>query len=220
MNHDESAEQPPAILQNGVAAHLRASSVQRGSRTCRSPCAASGSWSTSAIAWPPSWAWLRTRSIPIGRLLSLGLDSLSAMDLKIEIDAGLGTTLPLSMLMEGSGIRELAERASEHLAGAADPTVRRHPRRPSTWSPTNGSRTGSNCSGTLTSSQRAGAAYHIPGAATFRVELDIDAFRRAFGRVIARQDALRTTFTVVDEKPAIRLLDAERSGSAARTNGS
>ena len=141
-------------------------------------------------------------------LLSMGLDSLSAMDLKIEIDAGLGTTLPLSMLMEVSGIRELAERASEYVAGA--------PIQPSeTSSP----------SGHVESDQRlsheqqllwyahqfttSGAAYHISGAATFQVELDKDAFRRAFGRVIARQDALRTTFTVVDAKPAIRLLDAD-----------
>ena len=52
-------------------------------------------------------------------LMNLGLDSLTAMELKVEIDACLGTTLPLSMLMEGSGIRELAERVSERLAGAA-----------------------------------------------------------------------------------------------------
>ena len=41
------------------------------------------------------------------------------MELKLEIDAGLGTTLPLSMLMEGSGIRELAEWASVQLAGSS-----------------------------------------------------------------------------------------------------
>ena len=53
-----------------------------------------------------------------------------------------------------------------------------------------------------------GAAYHITGAATIRATLDLDAFRRASRRVIARQDALRTTFILVDERPAIRLLDA------------
>ena len=56
--------------------------------------------------------------------MSLGLDSLSAMDLKVEIDAGLGTTLPLSMLMEVSGIRELAEWASERLAVPLPPDTR------------------------------------------------------------------------------------------------
>ncbi len=50
------------------------------------------------------------------------------------------------------------------------------------------------------------AAYHITGAATIRAELEIDAFRRAFRRVVAQQEALRTTFAVIDEKPVIRLL--------------
>jgi len=50
-------------------------------------------------------------------LLALGLDSLTAMELKVEIEAGLGAALPLSMLLEGSGIRELAERTSAQLAG-------------------------------------------------------------------------------------------------------
>ena len=56
---------------------------------------------------------------------------------------------------------------------------------------------------------RSGAAYHITGAGSVRAELDIDALRRAFRRVVARQEALRTTFAVVDEKPAVRLLDVD-----------
>ncbi len=44
-------------------------------------------------------------------LLNLGLDSLTAMELKVEIDAFLGAALPLSMLLESGGIRELAESA-------------------------------------------------------------------------------------------------------------
>ena len=52
------------------------------------------------------------------------------------------------------------------------------------------------------------AAYHITGAATIRAELETDAFRRAFRRVVAQQDALRTTFAVIDEKPVIQLLPA------------
>ena len=50
------------------------------------------------------------------------------------------------------------------------------------------------------------AAYHITGAATIRAELEIDAFRRAFRRVVAQQEALRTAFALIDEKPVIHLL--------------
>ncbi len=52
-----------------------------------------------------------------------------------------------------------------------------------------------------------GAAYHVLGAGLVRADLDKAAFRRAMRRVIARQEALRTTFVLVDEKPAVRLLD-------------
>src|SRR5262249_51240422 len=40
---------------------------------------------------------------------------------------------------------------------------------------------------------------------TIRAELDIDALRRALRCLIAHQDALRTTFVVVDEKPTVRV---------------
>src|SRR5207247_2405680 len=56
---------------------------------------------------------------PDRRLLTLGLDSLTAMELKVDLEASLGAAPPLSMLLEGSGIRELAERTSELLAGSA-----------------------------------------------------------------------------------------------------
>ena len=56
---------------------------------------------------------------------------------------------------------------------------------------------------------RAGAAYHVTGAGSVHAELDIDALRRAFRRVVARQEALRTTFTIVNEKPAVRILDMD-----------
>jgi amino acid adenylation domain-containing protein len=138
-------------------------------------------------------------------LLSMGLDSLTAMDLKVEVDAALGAALPLSLLLEGSGIRDLAERVSGHLADS--------PMRPSEAPDPPGSE---EPDGRLAHEQQLlwyahqftpnPAAYHISGAATIRAELDACAFRRAFRRVIARQDALRTTFAVVNEKPTIRLL--------------
>ena len=139
--------------------------------------------------------------------LSLGLDSLNVMELKLEIDAGLATTLPLSMLLDGSGIRDLAEWASVQLAGSSA-------RLPETSSPRVQDQHGQS----LSHGQQLlwyahqftpkGAAYHLAGAAIVRAELDIDSFRRASCRVVAGHDALRTTFTTVDDRPVIRLLDA------------
>ena len=114
--------------------------------------------------------------------------------------------LPLSMLMEASGIRELAEAASEQLAGSPNPPL--EVSLPSQQLETDPR---------LSHEQQllwyahqfapTGAAYHIAGAATVRAELDIDALRRALGRVIANQDALRTTFANRRWRPETRLLD-------------
>jgi len=208
-NHDNPAEPPPAIPQNRVAAHLGEvrqeglSTLPDGTRRQR------------------LMEYFRERvAVVLGLdpdkvdpdrpLLSLGLDSLSAMDLKVEIDAGLRTALPLSMLMEVSGIRELAEWASERLAGS--PTGSSEPAAPAETVPAL-----VQADPPLSHGQQmlwyahqfttTGAAYHVLGAGSVRAELDKGAFRRAMRRVIARQEALRTTFVLVDEKPAVRLLD-------------
>ncbi len=148
---------------------------------------------------------------PDKTLISLGLDSLSAMDLKLELDARLGTPLPLSMFLESSGIHELAENATALLAES--PTRSIEP----VVDPTSGV-----ADLRLSHEQQLlwyadqfspnRAAYHITGAATVRAKLDQGAFRRALGRVIARQDALRTTFAIVDEKPTTRVLPPSEIG--------
>ena len=138
-------------------------------------------------------------------LLNLGLDSLTAIELKIEIDAFLGVPLPLSMLLESGGIRDLAESANALVAATparlpetaiapipGETEVRLSHEQQLLW-----------YAHQFTPNR---AAYHITGAATIRAELESDAFRRAFRRVVAEQDALRSTFAVIDEKPAIRLL--------------
>ena len=60
-------------------------------------------------------------------LLTMGLDSLSAVDLKVEVETSLGITLPLSRLLEGATIRDLAEQAAIQGAvpsnGPSEPAV-------------------------------------------------------------------------------------------------
>ncbi len=140
-------------------------------------------------------------------LMTLGLDSLTAMELKVEIETGLGAVLPLSMLMEGSGIRELADRVSEHLHESPAPSPEASVATATPGEPEQRLSHGQQMLWYAHQFAPTGAAYHITGAATIRAALNLDAFRRASRRVIARQDALRTTFILVDEKPAIRLLD-------------
>ncbi|HEU0054298.1 MAG TPA: amino acid adenylation domain-containing protein, partial [Longimicrobium sp.] len=57
-----------------------------------------------------------------------------------------------------------------------------------------------------------GAAYHIPMSLRLRGELDRDALARSLDRVVARHEALRTTFPAVDGEPVQRIAPVENSG--------
>ncbi|HET7465003.1 MAG TPA: condensation domain-containing protein, partial [Longimicrobium sp.] len=57
-----------------------------------------------------------------------------------------------------------------------------------------------------------GAAYHIPMSLRLRGELDRGALVRALDRIVARHEALRTTFPVVDGEPVQHVAPAEESG--------
>jgi NRPS condensation-like uncharacterized protein len=56
-----------------------------------------------------------------------------------------------------------------------------------------------------------GAVYHIPLSLRLRGELDRNALVRALDRIVARHEALRTTFAAVDGEPVQRIAPAEAS---------
>ncbi|HYW09307.1 MAG TPA: amino acid adenylation domain-containing protein, partial [Longimicrobium sp.] len=56
---------------------------------------------------------------------------------------------------------------------------------------------------------RAGPAYHVPIQLRLRGELGVAALRRALDRIVARHEALRTTFAQVDGEPVQRFAAAE-----------
>ena len=56
-----------------------------------------------------------------------------------------------------------------------------------------------------------GSAYHIPVRLRLRGALDRDALIRALDRIVARHEALRTTFPTVDGEPVQRIAPAEAS---------
>ena len=57
-----------------------------------------------------------------------------------------------------------------------------------------------------------GSTYHIPGRLRLRGELDRAALARALDTIVARHEALRTTFAQVDGVPEQRIAPAEASG--------
>ncbi|HET7463284.1 MAG TPA: amino acid adenylation domain-containing protein, partial [Longimicrobium sp.] len=56
-----------------------------------------------------------------------------------------------------------------------------------------------------------GAAYHVPARLRLRGALDRDALGRALDRIVARHEALRTTFAAVDGRPGQRIAPAAES---------
>src|SRR5688572_8362295 len=57
-----------------------------------------------------------------------------------------------------------------------------------------------------------GSTYHIPMRLRIQGPLDRDALARALDRIVARHEALRTTFPAVDGEPVQRIAPAEESG--------
>ena len=138
-------------------------------------------------------------------LLSMGLDSLTALELKARIEADLGASLSISRLVQGASISELAEGVSEPGSCAAQV--------PSTilgrsagcldqppsfgqqmlWYAHQFSRTPS--------------AYNIGGAVRFRQAIDVEAFKEACRQIVARHESLRTVFIMTDDRPLARVID-------------
>ncbi|HET7233827.1 MAG TPA: amino acid adenylation domain-containing protein, partial [Longimicrobium sp.] len=56
-----------------------------------------------------------------------------------------------------------------------------------------------------------GSTYHIPISLRLRGELDRGALARSLGRIVARHEALRTSFPTVDGEPVQRIAPAEES---------
>jgi len=162
---------------------------------------------------PMLTAWLRERAAGVlglpgsavtdhQALTSLGLDSLTAVELKGSVEAALGLALPLAELLRGAGIEELADGLLAELATAPLADVPA-PRALSLQ----GDRP-------LSPGQRAlwflerlapeAGAYNVAVAARVRRGLDVPSLVRALAALTARHEALRTAIREVDGEPVQR----------------
>ncbi|HEX5715361.1 MAG TPA: amino acid adenylation domain-containing protein, partial [Thermoanaerobaculia bacterium] len=135
-------------------------------------------------------------------LTALGLDSLSAVEVKQEVERRLDTTVPLVALLEGATLRSLATELAERLSEArvAGPVLAAGP--PRTELPLSH---GQKALWFLQRMAPASAAYHILGAARIAGQLDVDALRRAFQALVDRHPALRTTYHARAGEPVQRV---------------
>jgi len=141
------------------------------------------------------------RVVPGEPLLSLGLDSLGAVELKNAVEEGLGLECSLSALLEGQSLEQLAGELAARLDAPA----------PGSEQASEGGgeeeRPASHGQQALWFLQRLAPesrAYHIARAARIRTPLDVAALRRAFEALVARHASLRTTFATRGGNPVQR----------------
>ncbi|HVG10832.1 MAG TPA: non-ribosomal peptide synthase/polyketide synthase, partial [Thermoanaerobaculia bacterium] len=136
-------------------------------------------------------------------LAAHGLDSLGAIELKAALEAGLEIELPLTELLEGVTLAQLAEEVTERLAG---PRMVSIPRRTAPGAvgesrPSMGQR----ALWLLDRLSPESGVNHIVAAARIRSGLDVVALKRAFAGLVQRHPALRTTFPEVRGEPVLRV---------------
>ncbi len=146
--------------------------------------------------------------LPPGRLGPgsplVGLDSLSALELKSTVEDELGVALPVSLLLEGETLERLAAETLALWAGAEE--AAEEPLRPAASPP---------AEFPLSPGQRAlwfldrlapeSAAYHVAAAARTARGLDAPALRRACQALVDRHPVLRTTFESRRGEPVQRV---------------
>jgi amino acid adenylation domain-containing protein len=161
----------------------------------------------------------RVLGLPPGKLdpdrplNTLGLDSLMAMELRAGIAVELGAAPALTSLLDGASVDRLAELTLARLdASCGDVTA------PAAEAGT------SDHAAALSAAQQTmwyaqqlapdASSYNIAGAVRVVSGLDVLALRRGFDRLLARHEALRTTFPAVDGRPTARVVE-EAAGCVA-----
>ncbi|MEW5931590.1 MAG: AMP-binding protein, partial [Gemmatimonadota bacterium] len=145
-------------------------------------------------------------------LVTLGLDSLMAGELKTAVDSALGVPVQLTRLLEEVGISALAAELLAEMklpagpagegvaAGTGRMTVARPETVPLSWAQER--------IWFLDVLQPGTAAYNIPLALRISGGLDAAALERAFAEVVRRHETLRTVFASVDGRPVQVVLPA------------
>ncbi len=140
-------------------------------------------------------------------LTSLGIDSLSAVELQHAVEEDLGIQLAVTDLLAGPTVGELAERlasqtgrerdADEPTAATAAPMAVAREEIPLSY--------GQRALWFLHGLRQESSAYNIAAAVRVRSALDLDALRQAWEILSQRHDALRASFSETAEGPVQRI---------------
>ena len=135
---------------------------------------------------------------PVGRrdnFFSLGGHSLHAVRVVTRIRHVLGVVIAVGDLFMYPVLADLARRLNNAIRADLPPIVRveRSSRLPLSFAQQR--------LFFLAQMEEAGKAYHVPWGLRLKGELDVLALRGALDRIVARHEALRTTFILVDGEP-------------------
>ncbi|WNG58278.1 amino acid adenylation domain-containing protein [Archangium gephyra] len=158
--------------------------------------------------------WLSARlsrelRIPAGELqldeplTRYGLDSLRAMEVRGSLELTFGVSLPVTSLLRGPSVRELAESL------VARPTPEAEaPLAPQALESAPPLSEGQRALWFLQRMAPESTAYHVVRAARVRSVLDIPALERAFLSLVARHPSLRAVFPEENGAPVARFLES------------
>jgi amino acid adenylation domain-containing protein len=141
---------------------------------------------------------------PDQALTGLGLDSLTAVELKGSVEAELGLAVPLAGLLQGIGIEELAGLLGD---GLEEPTADAAPPRALSLTGDQPLSPGQKALWFLERLAPEAGAYNVAVAARVQGDLDVAALRRALSILAARHEALRTVIRPVNGEPLQRAVD-------------
>ena len=136
---------------------------------------------------------------------SLGGHSLQAVRVVTRIRQQLGVAMTVTDLFAHAVLADLAGSLKSAMPAELPPIVRvgRGPRLPLSFAQQR--------LFFLAQMEEANRAYHVPWGLHLKGDLDAAALRRALDRIVARHEALRTTFVLVDGEPVQRIASAADS---------
>ncbi|MEP7010527.1 MAG: amino acid adenylation domain-containing protein [Acidobacteriota bacterium] len=149
-------------------------------------------------------------------LTAQGLDSLAAFEVGGRIEAAFGVAVDPADLLAGASLEEIVGTLSAHGSrlNADDRAIVEGTRelRPADRERSDGTASISRGQRAIWFMQRLepqSAAYNLSAAFRVLSPLDLAAFERALGRLLARHDSLRSRFPVEDDEPVCRIVAEE-----------
>jgi len=136
-------------------------------------------------------------------IVTLGIDSLTALELTHDIEVALNITLPVSDVLKGASVAELAVRAADQFN--LDRDAREAVLQPAV--DTNGLSHGQRALWFLNRLAPASPAYNLAFAARVLTKVDSTALRQSFQALVNRHSVLRTTFPACEGKPLQQVHD-------------